>query len=153
RDPATLESLFRLDHLTTRMRRNAQSLLVLAGAEQNRMWSPAVPVGDVIRAAVSEIENYSRVELGEVGSVRVQGAVAPDVAHLLAELLENSTMFSPPTTKVMVFGRPYPYGHQIAIVDYGIGMSAEELEAANETLRQHADFDKLSGRMLGFQVV
>ncbi len=153
RDPATLESLFRLDHLTTRMRRNAQSLLVLAGAEQNRMWSPPVPIGDVVRAAVSEIENYSRVDLGELGAASVQGALAPDIAHLLAELLENATVFSPPSSRVMVVGRSFVDGHQIAIVDYGIGMTPDEITEANITLSRRSDFDSASSRMLGFQVV
>lgn len=153
RDPETLENLFRLDHLATRMRRNAQSLLVLAGAEQNRLWSAPVPVGDVVRAAVSEIENYNRVDLGDLGSANVQGALAPDIAHLLAELLENAATFSPPSTRVMVVGRSFSDGHQIAIVDYGIGMSDVELRDANDTLRRQADFDKASSRMLGFQVV
>lgn len=153
RDPETLENLFHLDHLSTRMRRNAQSLLVLAGAEQNRLWSPPVPVGDVVRAAVSEIESYARVELGDLGAGAVQGALAPDVAHLLAELLENATHFSPPSSKVMVVGRTFPDGHQIAIVDYGIGMSVPELQEANSALRRHSDFASTSSRMLGFQVV
>ncbi|HEY4332799.1 MAG TPA: ATP-binding protein [Ilumatobacteraceae bacterium] len=153
RDPEVLENLFRLDHLTTRMRRNAQSLLVLAGAEQNRLWSPAVSVGDVLRAAVSEIENYSRVDLGELGTVAIQGALAPDIAHLLAELLENATTFSSPSTRVMVVGRAILDGHQIAIVDYGIGMSPDELREANAALGRKSDFDTASSRMLGFQVV
>ena len=153
RDPETLENLFHLDHLSTRMRRNAQSLLVLAGAEQNRLWSPSLPVGDVVRAAVSEIESYARVELGDLGVGNVQGALAPEVAHLLAELLENATHFSPPSSKVMVVGRTFPDGHQIAIVDYGIGMSVAELQEANTALRRHSDFASSSSRMLGFQVV
>lgn len=153
RDPQTLENLFHLDHLSTRMRRNAQSLLVLAGAEQNRLWSAPVPIGDVVRAAVSEIENYARVELGDLGVAGVQGALAPEVAHLLAELLENATSFSPPSSKLMVVGRSFPDGHQIAIVDYGIGMELPELEEANAALRRHSDFAKSSSRMLGFQVV
>jgi signal transduction histidine kinase len=156
RDPETLAKLFRLDHLTTRMRRNAQSLLVLADAEQNRLWSAPVPVGDVVRAALSEIENYARVDLGDLGDhgrVMVQGALAPDVAHLLAELLENATSFSSPSTKVMVVGRSIGNGHQLAIVDYGIGMSDEELEAANQSLRRQSDFGTESSKVLGFQVV
>ena len=156
RDPETLAKLFRLDHLTTRMRRNAQSLLVLADAEQNRLWSAPVPVGDVVRAALSEIENYARVDLGDLGDhgrVMVQGALAPDIAHLLAELLENATSFSSPSTKVMVVGRSIGNGHQLAIVDYGIGMSQDELDSANESLRKHADFGAESSKVLGFQVV
>ena len=153
RDPETLENLFHLDHLSTRMRRNAQSLLVLAGAEQNRLWSPPLPVGDVVRAAVSEIESYARVELGDLGVAGVQGALAPEIAHLLAELLENATHFSPPSSKVMVVGRSFPDGHQIAVVDYGIGVSVSELQEANSALRRHSDFANSSSKMLGFQVV
>lgn len=156
RDPETLDKLFRLDHLATRMRRNAQSLLVLADAEQNRMWSAPVPLGDVVRAALSEIEYYARVDLGDLGDQGgslVQGALAPDVAHLLAELLENATSFSSPSTKVMIVGRAIGSGHQLAIVDYGIGMSQEELDAANEGLRRQSDFGTESSKVLGFQVV
>ena len=153
RDPHTLENLFHLDHLSTRMRRNAQSLLVLAGAEQQRLWSVPLPIGDVVRAAFSEIENYARVELGDVGVASVQGALAPDIAHLLAELLENATTFSPPSAPVMVVGRSLADGHQIAIIDYGIGMSPEELEEANVALHRHVDFAQSSSKMLGFQVV
>ncbi len=153
RDPEALQNLFKLDHLTTRMKRNAQSLLVLAGAEQNRLWSAPVPIGDVIRAAVSEIENYARVDLGDLGMAAVQGSLAPDIAHLLAELLENATSFSPPTSRVMVVGRSFADGHQIGIVDYGIGMTQDEVDAANVSLRRQADFDMSSSKMLGFQVI
>ncbi|HRE03412.1 MAG TPA: ATP-binding protein, partial [Ilumatobacteraceae bacterium] len=156
RDPEALARLFRLDHLTTRMRRNAQSLLVLADAEQQRLWSPPVAIGDVVRAALSEIEHYNRVDLGDLGDhgkVMVQGALAADVAHLLAELLENATSFSSPTTQVMVVGRTVGNGHQLAIVDYGIGMSEDELAAANVSLRRQADFGTESSKVLGFQVV
>jgi len=153
RDPHTLENLFHLDHLSTRMRRNAQSLLVLAGAEQNRLWSVPLPIGDVVRAAFSEIEHYARVELGDVGVASVQGSLAPEIAHLLAELLENATTFSPPSAPVMVVGRSLADGHQIAIIDYGIGMSPEELEEANEALHRHVEFTQSSSKMLGFQVV
>lgn len=153
RDPQVLESLFHLDHLSTRMRRNAQSLLVLAGAEQNRLWSAPVPIGDVVRAAISEIEHYGRVDLGDLGSNEVQGALAPEVAHLLAELLENATLFSPPTARVMVVGRSFPDGHQVAVIDYGIGMTPDEIERANQVLRSPADFATTSSKMLGFQVV
>jgi len=153
RDPHTLENLFHLDHLSTRMRRNAQSLLVLAGAEQNRLWSVPLPIGDVVRAAFSEIEHYARVELGDVGVASVQGALAPEIAHLLAELLENATTFSPPSAPVMVVGRSLSDGHQIAIIDYGIGMSPEELEEANVALHRHVEFAQSSSKMLGFQVI
>ena len=153
RDPEALDNLFRLDHLTTRMRRNAQSLLVLAGAEPTRLWAPAVAIGDVVRAALSEVENYGQVELADLGDIGVQGQVASEVAHLLAELLENATSFSPPTSAVTVVGRAVPDGHQLAIFDYGLGMTAEELADANRRLNQVSSFDRETNKMLGFQVV
>lgn len=153
RDPEALDNLFRLDHLTTRMRRNAQSLLVLAGAEPTRLWSPAVAIGDVVRAALSEVENYGQVELAELGDIGVLGSAAGEVAHLLAELLENATSFSPPNSPVTVVGRAVPDGHQLAIFDYGLGMTTEELAEANRRLAEVAAFDRESNKMLGFQVV
>jgi hypothetical protein len=153
RDPEALDNLFRLDHLATRMRRNAQSLLVLAGAEPTRLWSPPVAMGDVVRAALSEVENYGQVELADLGDVYLQGAVATEVAHLLAELLENATSFSPPSSPVTVVGRSVPDGHQLAIFDYGIGMTHEELAEANHRLNQVSSFDRDNNKMLGFQVV
>jgi hypothetical protein len=148
-----LDNLFRIDHLTTRMRRNAQSLLVLAGAEPTRLWSHPVPLGDVVRAALSEVESYGQVEIGDVGGVYVQGALAPEVSHLMAELLENATSFSPPTTIVTVVGRAVPDGHQLAIFDHGLGMTEEDLAAANERLNTVSSLDRDSNRMLGFQVI
>jgi signal transduction histidine kinase len=153
RDPKALENLFRLDHLTTRMRRNAQSLLVLADAEPVRRFAPATPVGDVVRAALSEVENYAQVELGDLGVGYLQGSLVPEVAHLLAELIENATAFSPPTSRVTVVGRSVAEGHQIVIIDYGIGMSAEDLAVANARLSKVAQFEQDSNRMLGFHVV
>lgn len=153
RDPEALDNLFRLDHLTTRMRRNAQSLLVLAGAEPTRLWAPVVSIGDVVRAALSEVENYGQVELADLGDIGVLGQVASEVAHLLAELLENATSFSPPTSAVTVVGRAVPDGHQLAIFDYGLGMTADELSDANRRLNQVSSFDRESNKMLGFQVV
>jgi signal transduction histidine kinase len=153
RDPESLDNLFRLDHLATRMRRNAQSLLVLAGAEPTRLWAPPVALGDVVRAALSEVENYGQVELAVIGDIGVQGAVASEIAHLLAELLENATSFSPPNTSVTVVGRAVPDGHQLAIFDYGLGMAAEDLAEANRRLNQVSSFDRESNKMLGFQVV
>ena len=153
RDPEALDNLFRLDHLTTRMRRNAQSLLVLAGAEPTRLWAPPVAIGDVVRAALSEVENYGQVELADLGDIGVQGSVASEVAHLLAELMENATSFSPPTSAVTVVGRAVPDGHQLAIFDYGLGMTPPELADANLRLNQVSSFDRESNKMLGFQVV
>ena len=153
RDPDNLENLFRLDHLTTRMRRNAQSLLVLAGAQPTRKWSPAVLIGDVVRAALSEIESYEQVDVSDLGDVMIQGSVAAEVAHLLAELLENATSFSPPNSKVHVVGRSVPNGYQVAVIDYGLGMSTDDLGRHNRQLAEVTSFDQTSSKMLGFQVV
>ena len=105
-DPETLSDLFRLDHLTTRMRRNAESLLVLAGSEPPRTWSDPIPVDDVLRAALSEIESYDRVDLGQIQPTRIKGTAVSDIAHLLSELMENATNFSPPSSRVLVAGTP-----------------------------------------------
>jgi signal transduction histidine kinase len=154
RDPATLQNLFRLDHLTTRMRRHAESLLVLAGSPPLRTWSRPVPVADVLRAALSEIETYDRVDIKELEPVEVRGASVSDLAHLLAELLENATAFSPPQTRVRVLGRIDSDGYTVVVVDEGIGMSPQELEAANASINttDGAGFVGDS-RMLGLGVV
>jgi hypothetical protein len=153
RDTNNLEHLFRLDHLATRMRRNAQSLLVLSGTEPSRQHSEPVSMGDVVRAALSEIEHYTQVEVGDVGAVRVMGTAAADLSHLLAELLENATTFSPPTTPVTVIGRVVADGHQLAVYDQGIGMTPDELVAANALLSSPSSPVAGHGRRLGFQVV
>ena len=153
RDPKRLDDLFRLDHLTTRMRRNAESLLVLAGNEQARLWSEPIDIGDVVRAALSEIEEYHRVELTGIESARLQGASVTDVAHLLAELLENATSFSPPTSKVSVLGKRRSDGYLIVIVDEGFGMTKEEMEVFNRRIAEPAAFDATPSKVLGLQVV
>ncbi len=99
RDADVLDKLFRLDHLTTRIRRNAESLLVLAGAKQTRTWSQPIAIDDVLQAALSEIEEYTRVTIHHVDTARVHGGVAADLTHMIAELLENATRFSPRTVR------------------------------------------------------
>lgn len=154
RDPATLQNLFRLDHLTTRMRRHAESLLVLAGSPSLRTWSRPVPVADVLRAALSEIETYDRVDVKELEPIEVRGASVSDLAHLLAELLENATAFSPPQTRVRVLGRTDTDGYTIVVVDEGIGMSPQELDAANQLIGTSEGSGFLGdSRMLGLGVV
>jgi len=152
-DPKMLDHLFRIDHLTTRMRRNAQSLVVLAGVEPTRVPAPAVPLEDVVRSALSGVENYGQVEIGDVGDVAVSGAVAAEISHLLAELLENATSFSPASTDVTVVGRAVRDGHHLAIYDHGPGMSENDMAAANERLTEVPSIHRDSTRMLGFQVV
>ncbi len=106
-DPASLEELFRLDHLATRMRRNAESLLILAGSGPARPWSTSVPVMDVARAASAEVEDYKRLRLHHFDHALVTGAVTTDLVHILAELIENALSFSPPGAPVDVYGRPW----------------------------------------------
>lgn len=123
-DPDQLSSLFKLDHLATRMRRNGENLLVLAGEEPGRRWTRPVPLVDVLRAAASEVEQYERVELSSVPGTDVAGRVVNDLVHVLAELLENATSFSSPQTKVKVTGHALPDGRVLVeIHDTGIGLS------------------------------
>jgi HAMP domain len=153
RNPETLSHLFRLDHLTTRMRRNAESLLVLAGAEPPRTWSESVAIADVIRASLSEIESYERVDLGSLDFARVKGTVVSDVAHLAAELMENATNFSPPSTRVVVTGHATPEGYVLRIVDNGIGMTTEEIFDANHRLASPQSLESAPSKVLGHYVV
>ncbi|HMK13160.1 MAG TPA: nitrate- and nitrite sensing domain-containing protein, partial [Acidimicrobiales bacterium] len=152
-DPDALENLFKLDHLATRMRRNAESLLVLAGIEAPRRWGKPVALGDVVRAAVGEVEDYSRVHVAALDDVYVLGNAAADVAHLLSELLDNATQFSAPGTRVEVIGRRKGGGYLLSVSDLGIGMTAQQLDEANELLA-HPPVTGLSlSRSLGFIVV
>ncbi|GAB6902857.1 sensor histidine kinase [Kineosporia succinea] len=152
-DPNALANLFELDHLATRMRRNASSLLVLVDASSPRTWSQAVPVSDVIRAAVSEVEEYRRVALRRVDEANVVGSAIGSVAHLLSELIENGLTFSPPDSEVEVQGRRVADGYLIAVTDQGVGMSPEELRLANSRLRGEGDFIAAPTRFLGHFVV
>jgi nitrate/nitrite sensing protein/histidine kinase/DNA gyrase B/HSP90-like ATPase/HAMP domain-containing protein len=152
-DPDALEHLFRLDHLATRMRRNAEDLIVLSGADPGRHWVQPMTVVDVVRNAAAEVEEYQRVELLPLDDLEVAGHVAVDVIHLLAELIENATAFSPPNTKVQVAGQWVPHGYVIEIEDRGLGMSDEELIQANERLANPPEIDFALSRVLGLYVV
>lgn len=152
-DPETLEHLFSLDHLATRMRRNAESLLVLAGEEPARKWTQPVPIGDVVRAALGEVEQYSRVQLHPVDSTTIVGSAVADVSHILAELIENACAFSPPHSTVDVYARRGDRGLIVTIVDSGMGMPAEEIERANDRLRADQSFAIAPSRYLGHYVV
>ena len=152
-DPETLEHLFRLDHLATRMRRNAEDLIVLSGADPGRHWVQPMTVVDVVRAAAAEVEEYQRVELLPLADLEVAGHVAVDVIHLLAELIENATAFSPPNTKVQIAGQAVPHGYVIEVEDRGLGMSDEELILANERLANPPEIDFALSRVLGLYVV
>ncbi|WP_435130793.1 nitrate- and nitrite sensing domain-containing protein [Actinacidiphila sp. bgisy144] len=153
-DPDQLSSLFKLDHLATRMRRNGENLLVLAGEEPGRRWTRPVPLVDVLRAAASEVEQYERIELTSVPSAEVTGRIVNDLVHLLAELLENATSFSSPQTKVRVTGHSLPDGRVlIEIHDTGIGLSPEDLADINERLANPPTVDVAVSRRMGLFVV
>ena len=152
-NPETLENLFRLDHLATRMRRNAESLIVLAGVESGRRLRRPMPLSDVIRTAVSEIERYDRVDLALQADPPMVGHVALSVAHLLAELLENSTQFSNPDTRVMTSAAFTAKGVRITITDLGLGMTWDEINDANERIASPPMSDMVGSQRLGFFVV
>jgi len=152
-DPETLEHLFRLDHLATRMRRNAEDLIVLSGADPGRHWAQRMTLVDVVRAAAAEVEEYQRVEFLPLAELDVTGHASVDVIHLLAELIENATAFSPPNTKVQIAGQAVPHGYVVEIEDRGLGMSDEELIQANERLANPPEIDFALSRVLGLYVV
>jgi signal transduction histidine kinase len=148
-DPTSLEELFRLDHLATRMRRNAESLLILAGSGPARHWNASVPVMDVARAASAEVEDYKRLRLHHFDPAMVTGIVTTDLVHILAELIENALSFSPPGAPVDVYGRFLEGGYVIVIVDSGIGMSSDDLATANQRLEGQGADGEVPGRYLG----
>ena len=152
-DPDRLDELFRMDHLATRMRRNVENLIVLSGVDQRRRWSESVPLRDVVEAAVAEVEEYSRVQVAGIHDLTLSGQAASDVAHLLAELVENATSFSSPSTIVEVSGGPTGNGYVLEIEDHGIGMSDAELAEANRRLAEPLAADVAMSRMMGFHVV
>lgn len=153
-DPDQLASLFELDHLATRLRRNGESLLVLSGAGLTKTMSKPVPAADVIGAAVSEIEQYARVELGTIPEVAVQGRAVHDLVHLLAELLDNATYFSEPDTKISVRAVvTRRTSLAVQITDRGVGMSEQQLAEANERLADPPDLDVSVTRRMGLYVV
>ena len=153
RDADSLQNLFALDHLVTRMRRNAENLLVLSGEEPPRKWGQALPLVDVIRAAVSEVQDYARVDVLSPDDLMVGGHVATDIAHLLAELVENATNFSPPTTRVKVRVERAENRTLVSVIDQGIGMTDIDIEAANERLASPPATDLTLARCLGFYVI
>ena len=153
KDSAALANLFELDHLATRMRRNAESLLVLVGERSPRQWSRPIPVSDVVRAALSEVEEYRRVALHRLEDTFIIGTAGAELAHLVAELLENALSFSPPDRDVEVYGQPTGAGYVLAVLDHGIGMSAEDLARANGRLAGEETFLVAPTRYLGHYVV
>jgi signal transduction histidine kinase len=153
-EPDELGSLFELDHLATRMRRNAESLLVLSGSDQPRQWRTPIPIVDVVRAAAAEIADFPRVRyVGFDGDLAVAGHAVADITHLLAELLENATAFSPPSNPVVVSGAPRDHRYLITITDEGIGVDDERLAQVNALLARPPAPGLALSRTLGLHVV
>ncbi|MHB1137458.1 MAG: sensor histidine kinase, partial [Microthrixaceae bacterium] len=153
-DPAFLEHLFKLDHLASRMRRNAESLLILAGSETPRRRRAPAQVSEVVRAAMSEVEEFERVRIGHLRDATLTGPVVIDLIHLLAEIIENALGFSPPHTTVEIDGRSLGQGgYQFAVIDHGVGMTDVELVAANQRLAGLDELEGMPTRYLGQYVV
>lgn len=152
-DPDSLEELFRLDHLTTRMRRHAEGLIILSGAAPGRVWRRPVPTLDIVRAAIAEVEDYTRVSAETMPPGAVDGTAAADLTHLLAELVENATIYSPPDTAIQVRGDVVSNGYAIEIEDRGLGLSADEYAAYNKLLVDPPEFDLADSDRLGLFVV
>ena len=156
RDPDALAELFHLDHLATRVRRNAESLLVLSGEKPSRVWSAPVPLRDIVRAAIAETEDLDRVDFVIDEWAAVSGQTVTDLTHLLAELTENAVRFSAPQTRVTIRTRPYlptPDAFLLTVEDLGVGMPPDELAAANQLLADPPEVDLSVSQRLGFHVV
>ncbi|WP_435228241.1 nitrate- and nitrite sensing domain-containing protein [Streptomyces sp. Tue6028] len=152
-DPDVLDDLFRIDHLTTRMRRHAESLIILSGAAPGRRWRAPVPVADVVSSAVSEIEEYARVVVPPMPDTGIAADAVADVVHLVAELVENATVFSPPHTQVTLRTSGAGGGFVLEIDDRGLGLDPEQMEEAHRTLTTPDDFDPTRHDRLGLYVV
>ncbi|WP_326743960.1 nitrate- and nitrite sensing domain-containing protein [Streptomyces sp. NBC_00121] len=148
-----LADLFRLDHLTTRMRRHAEGLVILSGAAPSRQWRKPIQLMDVVRAAVAEVEDYERIEVRRLPRIAVGGPAVADLTHLIAELLENATVFSPPHTAVQVHGDRVANGFTLEIHDRGLGMAPEVLLDANLRLAETPEFELSDTDRLGLFVV
>jgi signal transduction histidine kinase len=152
-DPDVLEDLFKMDHLTTRMRRHAEGLIILSGAPPGRSWSAPVKLIDVMRGAVAEVEDYARVTASTQARTALAGSAVTDVIHLLAELIENATSLSPPFTQVRVGGESVANGFAIEIEDRGLGMTPQRLAELNERLANPPALNPANTEQLGLFVV
>jgi len=151
-DPTALADLFTLDHLTTRMRRHAESLTILSGAASGRSWSGPVPVIDVMRAAAAEVEDYTRVTVITDSEEAIGATAVTDMIHLLAELIENATLFSPSSTRVEVRAERVANGFAIEVEDRGLGIPPDQLIQINAQLASPPDFDLADADRLGLFV-
>lgn len=143
-DPDLLHELFQLDHLATRGRRNAENLIILGGSQPGRRWRNPIRLVDVLRGAISETEEYARVKLRLVPDIALHGAAVADIIHLVAELVENATAFSPPQTVVQIHCENVPRGVVLEIEDRGLGMSDEAFTDANNTLSDAPEYDVMA---------
>ncbi|GAA0946375.1 hypothetical protein GCM10009550_20970 [Actinocorallia libanotica] len=152
--PEDLTDLFEIDHLVTRMRRHAEGLVILAGRPAGRTWRRPVPVVDVVRAAVAEIEDYQRVKVPPIPEdLAVAGTATADVVHLLAELIENAAMYSPPEMQVQITAQAVAHGLALEVEDRGLGLDEDKRESLNQTLAEAPDFDLFDSARLGLFVV
>jgi signal transduction histidine kinase len=152
-EPSALADLFRVDHLTTRMRRHAEGLIILSGATPGRGWRDPVVAIDVLRAAIAEVEDYVRVDVISESRDAIIGLAVNDVIHLIAELVENATAFSPPNTSVEIKADAVGTGFAVEIEDRGLGLTAEEMAEINERLASPPEFDLANSDQLGLFVV
>ncbi|MEU0563775.1 nitrate- and nitrite sensing domain-containing protein [Nonomuraea sp. NPDC005983] len=152
-EPEALERLFKLDHLTTRMRRHAEGLVLLSGGAAGRRWRGVIPVEDVLNGAAAQVEEYTRVRVYPMPESGVSGEAVADLMHLFAELIENATSFSSPGNEVSVRGELVGRGFAVEIEDRGLGISPEERRAINERLANPREFDLAQTERLGFAVV
>ena len=148
-EPEELEDLFRIDHLTTRMRRHAEGLIILSGEPAGRTWRHPVPLLDVLRAAVAEVEDYTRIRVEARTRAALSGAAVADVIHLIAELAENATVFSPPNTPVKISGDIVGRGFAVEIEDRGLGITEDRLAEINQSLADPPAFDLSGSDRLG----
>ena len=155
-DPDQMELLFQLDHLATRARRNAENLIILGGEQPGRRWTKPVRLVDVLRSAVAETKHYARVRMHQPPDTALRGGAVADTVHLIAELVDNATSFSPPNSEVRIGAQSVPQGVAVEIEDHGLGIEEAELQAANAVLREPPEFDAMalqSDARLGLFVV
>jgi signal transduction histidine kinase len=152
REPQELDDLFRVDHLATRMRRHAESLIILSGDAPARGWRNPVPLVDVLRAAVAEVEDYTRIKVSATTQASLAGPAVGDVIHMIAELAENATIYSPPQTPVLITGSVVGQGFAVEIEDRGLGMSTAHRDEINAQLENPPAFDLSGSDQLGLFV-
>jgi signal transduction histidine kinase len=151
-DPEEMENLFRIDHLTTRMRRHSESLIILSGESPGRGWRHPVAFVDVLRAAAAEVEDYTRIRVTTGAGAALIGPAVADVIHMIAELAENATIYSPPSTPVRIHGDMVGRGYAIEIEDRGLGMAEEKLTRINHNFAHPPPFDLSGSEQLGLFV-